>query len=127
MTDAVTVALITSGVTLVGTIGTYLTNMKGISDKLDAHIKADDERAMKQARIRILRFDSDLRKGAEFTEDYFDDIIEDINDYEAYCEAHPLYKNNKCGFAIEHIKESFKKREEEQTFLNIINEGDNVA
>ena len=57
-----------------------------IMDKLNESEATD-------ARYRILRFDDEIRHHVKHTEEHFNQIMDDIDEYERYCSAHPNYKN----------------------------------
>lgn len=63
-----------------------------------------DTNSATNARTRILRFDDELINGVHHSREYFQQTLEEINVYEAYCARHPDYKNNACILAIEHIR-----------------------
>ena len=121
MSDTVIVALIS----LVGTIITVCVNgasqrrktkedireqFKELEKKLDSHIKSDEETEQKARRTRLLRFSDELRNGTEWSKEYFDDVLEDIDDYEKYCDRHPAYHNGKGKLAMQHIHAEYNKR-----------------
>lgn len=81
-----------------------------ITDRLD---RTDAQ----NARYRILRFDDEIRHDVRHTFEHFNQIIEDIDAYEQYCEAHKEYPNNKAKSAIRNIKEIYEKCRNENTFL----------
>lgn len=81
-------------------IGRALTG--DVMDKLDKS-EADSRR------YRILRFDDEIRHKQKHTKEHFDQILDDITEYENYCSSHPNYKNNRAILAIENIKETYKK------------------
>ena len=68
-------------------------------------------------RYRILRFDDEIRHDEHHTIEHFDQILEDITEYENYCDSHPLYKNNKATLAIENIKHVYQRCTDEKKFL----------
>lgn len=82
-------------------------NLKNRMDKSDA----DD------CRTRILRFADELRRGVEHSEEFFNQILDDISDYERYCSEHPEYKNSKATNAIAKIDKVYQKCMEENSFL----------
>ena len=47
----------------------------------------------------------------------FDQIIEDIDQYETYCAEHPNFKNNKAVLTIANIKSAYRKRLAANDFL----------
>lgn len=66
-----------------------------------------DTNSATNARTRILRFDDELINGVHHSREYFQQTLEEINVYEAYCARHPNYKNNACILAIEHIRKVY--------------------
>ena len=90
-------------------------------DKLDKRINQmeehDAEREAKSARIRILRFGDECQQQLKHSQEHFDQIIEDIDQYEAYCAAHPNFKNNKAVLTISNIKETYRRRIAANDFL----------
>lgn len=128
MSDAVIVALITAAVTLFGTILTTITTsisnrkktverIDGVEVKLDSHIKEEEWANAKQMRVRILRFNDELCRGAKMSENHFEDILEDIDAYEQFCDTHKDYHNGKGVIAMEHIKAEYKKHMVNHDFL----------
>lgn len=89
----------------------YLT--KAVSD-LDDKLELDK---INNLRWRILGFDSELRKNEKHTQEEFIEIISAIDEYEAYCQTHAGYRNNKAKFAIENIKNNYQERQKERDYL----------
>ncbi len=77
----------------------------------------DAEREAKSARIRILRFGDECQQKILHSQEHFDQIIEDIDQYECYCAAHPEFKNNKAVLTIANIKETYRRRMAANDFL----------
>ncbi len=73
--------------------------------------KADD------CRTRILRFGDELRRGVEHSEEFFNQILDDISDYKHYCTEHPEYKNDKAVNAIAEIEKVYQRCMEKNSFL----------
>lgn len=128
MSDAIVVAIISGIVTLVPTLVTivqsFKKNSKNINDKmdyfdkkLDNHIKEDEWGTMRQVRIRILRFSDDVYRGVSFSEEYWTNILDDIDDYEKFCKKHPDYQNNKGILTIKYIKEEYLRLKKDNSFL----------
>ena len=65
-------------------------------DKLEKEVcniqNGMDERAAKDARVRILRFGDEVLHGAEHSKEHFDQILLDITEYENYCDEHKDFK-----------------------------------
>lgn len=111
-------------VALVGIVPTIISNRKKtqasideLRETLDAHIKDEEENKARQARLRIIRFDDELCAGLAHSESYFDDILDDVDTYEAYCSAHPDFKNNRGKAAMDHVKEVYTKLKNSGKFL----------
>ncbi len=71
---------------------------------LDEHIRIDDERNADLHRTYILRFNMELRRGMQHTDEDFNEILYNIKCYEQYCKEHPEYQNNRAVHAIKHIE-----------------------
>lgn len=61
------------------------------------------------ARTNILRFADELYNNIHHSKEYFDQILTDIDEYNAYCSNHPNYKNSKAEHATEIVKETYKQ------------------
>lgn len=69
------------------------------------------------ARNRILRFDDELRRHMDHSEEFFVQIIDDTNFYEAYCESHAAYPNSRAVMAIKHIRDCYQHCKNEDKFI----------
>ena len=88
--------------------------------KLSDHDRKFDDiskRDANQCRQKILEFNDRLLHKEKHSKEYFDSILDTIDDYEKYCKSHPDYPNNKALLAIENIKETYKKLSKEGGFL----------
>lgn len=94
-----------------------LTELKQTREKLDEHIRADDERNADMRRTRILRFNNELLRDISHTKEDFIDVLADIDDYEAYCREHPDYKNSRALHAIANIGRAYDERLQKHDFL----------
>ena len=68
-------------------------------------------------RYRILRFNDEVKQGIRHTEEHFTQILEDITNYNSYCDNHPEFPNDKAVFAIENIRRVYIQCLEEDDFL----------
>ena len=96
------------------TVETDVKNLKEKHDNLKDRMDKDDADS---CRTRILRFADELRRGVEHSEEFFNQILDDISDYERYCSEHPEYKNSKAANAIAKIDKVYQKCMEENSFL----------
>ena len=97
--------------------GEVLQKVKELSDNFDKHISLAEEEKIRDARARILRFNDEVLLNRKHSKEHFEEILQDIDMYEKYCSAHPNYKNNKAVFAIDTIKEVYKKCLKDKDFL----------
>lgn len=76
-----------------------------------------DERDATLRRTHILHFNDEILHGIKHTKEHFDQILEDITDYNNYCDEHPKYENDKAVFAIGNIKRTYQKCMDNNSFL----------
>ena len=96
------------------TVKSDVKNLKEKHEELRNRMDKDDA---DECRTRILRFADELRRGVEHSEEFFNQILDDISDYERYCSEHPEYKNSKAVNAIPKIDKVYQKCMEENSFL----------
>ena len=89
----------------------------GMKSDFDAHVKEYEEAKAKSQRYRILRFYDEMCERREHSESHFEDILDDIDDYEIYCEKHPDFKNNRGKAAMEYIKAEYPRIKAKGGFL----------
>ena len=113
-------------------IGAVNSSVKALSETVDKKIsdlsvemKASDEQLRQEnmrtvadtRRVRILRGSDEIKLKMRHSEEWFDQMNEDITEYEKYCESHPGYKNNKAVHAISNINSVYAKALDENDFL----------
>lgn len=81
--------------------------LRSIKKAIEALADKVDRNQAILARTHILRFDDELINGIEHSKEYFSQQLQDIDTYEAYCAAHPDFKNNYAVIASEHIKKVY--------------------
>lgn len=100
---------------------TELDGMKERMDKQEARMDKSEaqveEDKMASARIRILRFGDECKRGVLHSEEHFNQVLEDIDKYESFCSGHPDFKNAKAVLTVTKIKECYAKRLENGDFL----------
>lgn len=94
-----------------------MTEVREMHQSLDQHIALDDQRDADRKRMRVLRFNDELIHGVRHTQEHFNEVLDDITAYERYCESHPNYQNNKAVMAIENVKRTYQRCEDERNFL----------
>ena len=84
-------------------------SVEKVQTTLDKHIREDEDEKARNQRYRILRFYDEMCEHRKHSESHFEDILDDIDDYEKYCEGHPQFRNNRGRVAMEHIKAAYGK------------------
>lgn len=98
-------------------LGDVTEQLVDISNKLDAHIGEDARDKAKRLRVRILRFADELLQGERHSQEHFNEILEDITEYNRYCATHPDFPNDKAAISIGHIENVYRARLENNDFL----------
>ena len=88
-----------------------------LKSKIDNVDRKYDERSAISSRVRILRFMDEILEGRKHSKDSFEQVLDDIDHYESYCEAHPNFKNNQTVATVTHIKKNYEERLEKHDFL----------
>lgn len=90
-------------------------------DKLEKKIEkrdvTDEKEHVLESRRRILSFGDEIRLNVKHSEEYFNNIIDDINIYNNYCKNHPEFENSKAVITIKIIEEVWEKCLRENDFL----------
>ena len=95
---------------------TVKANQAANQQKLDEHIKADDEREADGWRASILHFNLELIRNTRHTREDFVEILLVIDKYQAYCRDHKDYSNNRAVHAIANIGRVYDERLEKHDF-----------
>ena len=93
-------------------------DMVKMQSTLDAHIREDEDEKARNQRYRILRFYDEMCDHRHHSESHFEDILDDIDAYERYCETHPQFKNNRGKAAMDYIVASYPKIKSSGGFLS---------
>ena len=88
-----------------------------LQTSFDSHINEYEAAKAASQRYRILRFYDEVCEGRRHSESHFEDILDDIGEYELYCETHPKFKNNRGKAAMEYIDATYKKIKANGGFL----------
>ena len=94
-----------------------LDRVSKLTSEVDILKKEEELERARQARQRILRFNDEILFNKRHSKEHFDEILDDIDTYEAYCEAHEDYENNKAVLAISTIRVVYKECLKEHDFL----------
>ena len=139
MSDVVRVALVSGVFSLLGiivtVIPTIISNRKKTQESIkqtteamekridrlqtsyDAHVKDYEAAKASSQRYRILRFYDEVCEGRKHSESHFEDILDDIDSYQNYCEHHSEYKNNRGHVAMQYIRDIYARVKASGGFL----------
>ena len=84
---------------------------------LDDHIKEDEEDKARNQRYRILRFFDEMCEHRKHSESHFEDILDDIDCYEKYCDSQPEFRNGRGRMAMDRIKTAYVEIKAKGGFL----------
>lgn len=91
--------------------------INALSEKVSNIQTEVNENAAMSSRYRILRFDDEIRHGTLHTKEHYDQIMIDIDIYEAFCKRNPDFRNNLAHKAISNIKRVYDVHNNDNSFL----------
>lgn len=97
--------------------GEVMDELKNLKTRMERMETQDERDKMDASRIRILRFGDECKRDVPHSEEHFNQVLDDIDRYESYCNSHPEYKNAKAVLTIAKIKEIYGRRLENGDFL----------
>ena len=83
----------------------------------DNHVKEYEAAKAASQRYRILRFYDEVCEGRRHSESHFEDILDDIDAYETYCEHNRDFKNNRGHLAMQYIRDTYSRVKANGGFL----------
>lgn len=82
-----------------------ISEINEVKSELNRHIESDEKHRADMCRARILHFSDELRRGISHSEESFNNILEDVDNYTSYCtQNETVYINSKANAAIRNIK-----------------------
>ena len=91
--------------------------LAGVQEALTRLEETINQRDAISARTHILRFDDELRGKMKHSQEYFRQILDDIDAYDEYCERHEGFRNGYTTAAIRHIREIYDRCLAENSFI----------
>ena len=70
-----------------------------------------------ERRIRIIGFNDEILHHIDHSKEHYDQILEDITEYNEYCRTHPEFKNSKAVFAIQNIQRKNQEHFDNNSYL----------
>ena len=104
--------------------GEVMTEIKAIKEdlgnvhkELDTMKKEEDIRDANNTRNRILRFDDELRRKVDHSEEFFNQALEDVSNYREFCDNNKSYPNAKADSAMKNIEETYHDCKKNNKFI----------
>lgn len=93
-------------------------DLSGVHKELDSMKEKADEREANATRNRILRFDDELRRKIEHSEEFWNQTLDDVTSYRNFCnEKGDNYPNSKAEAAMTNIEETYHVCKKENKFI----------
>lgn len=102
---------------VINQVGAVKKDVDSLRSNIEKNEKIIEEEKIRSARQRILRFSDEVLLNQRHSKEHFEEVLEDIDIYEKYCQSHPKYENSKAVFAIDTIKKVYATCLEEKDFL----------
>ena len=100
---------------------TMRTNIDELDAKIDnLKIEEEEKRELREAlatRRRILRFNDELLQNMRHSQEMFNNVLDDITDYDNYCNLHPNFVNRRAVLAEQNIQNCYQKCVDQHDFL----------
>ena len=93
---------------------TRVDNLEKSVKDLEMH---DAENGAVNWRMQILRFADDYRTGRRYTKEHWDEMLAIIDKYEAFCESHPSFPNERTILTIKYLKHTYTQLLKDNSFI----------
>ena len=99
-----------------------LDTIDGRITQLEAHNVEQDQRRLRDraesARREIILAADEICVMPTHTEEWYNDILHQISDYEGYCKSHPEFPNAQAILSIDIIRASYKEHKVDGSFFH---------
>ena len=102
---------------LIDKVDNLETKVDDLNKKMTNHEAKDEEDKILKKRKDILVFSDEIYNQQYHSKEHFEEILDLIDDYEDYCDAHPNFENNKALIAIQQIKDVYADCLENHKFI----------
>lgn len=99
------------------TQGEVETIKQHVDDTFDSLSEQIYKSQIEYCRIRILTASDEIRRNVKHSEEFYDQINDDISKYNHYCSSHPGFQNNKAIHAISNINRAYQECLKNNDFL----------
>ena len=97
--------------------GDVMKEIDGLKKDVNEMKKHEAELEANNERNRILRFDDELRRKIDHSEEFFDQILDDVSSYRRYCLQNKDYPNSKAESAMKNIEDTYRRCKQENKFI----------
>ena len=98
-------------------LGKIIKAIEATNVELDKAKQSNLRKDADDARRRILIFADEIRRGELHSEEFFNQVLEDISFYENYCRGHPDYQNDKARDSTAMIREAYHSCRRSNNFI----------
>lgn len=98
-------------------LGKIMEAIEATNKELEKAKQETQRKDADDARRRILIFADELRRGELHSEEFFNQVLEDISFYENYCRGHPDYQNDKSRDSTAMIREAYHSCRRSNNFI----------
>lgn len=92
-------------------------DIENLHKELDEAKEEEERREANNARNRILRFDDELRRKIDHSEEFFNQALDDVTFYRHYCDSHEGYPNSKADSAMTNIEQTYHECKRDDKFI----------
>ena len=93
-------------------------DLESVHKEIDTIKEKEEIREANNLRNRILRFDDELRRKVDHSEESFNQALDDVSRYQDYCGKHEgSYHNAKADVAMQNIKDTYAICKKENKFI----------
>ena len=95
--------------------GAFFTFVQFLINRYDS--KREELKTIQSEIILIRANDEILSTAKHHTKEWFDQLLDDIDNYDRYCQAHPDYRNSVAVSAMNNLKRIYTNCLENNSFL----------
>ena len=92
-------------------------SVNALAEKIDTLEDRLEQRDAVNARRAILRFGDELYNNIHHRKEMFDQILEESDAYDHYCDDHPDFKNSKTVGTVKFIRDTYAELFSEHKFM----------
>lgn len=98
-------------------VDTLSEDIKQVRDENEDFRKLYEQNQAIIRRYHIVRFGDEISRGIDHSEENFQQVLSDIDEYERYCASHPNFKNNQTVVTTKLIVDTYQERLKKRDFI----------